>query len=185
MNPLKAQIKMAFLQEQGEQFDDLLEGKERTQHELAGAVMALKQAHERITPGILAAVAADLDSGVFATLHEPLEIRAYVVKQLTRVTLALENMQFNVEREKILAEGRAAQLREIVAATKKALDKEAADLAAHSAAVAAGQEDTSGRPAMSAAEDIAQRRADAAKLKQTAVKPTPGKRQARTKKPQG
>jgi hypothetical protein len=175
MSPDKAEIKLAVLHQQGSQWDDWLEAKVRQQAEMAGAVLALRQAREKLIAPIRAAVQEDSQAGKLATL-DGLQILEYVQKQLTRVELALENMQMNAERERIIAEGRVAQMREVVAATKKAFDGARAAVDAHQAAVASGAAEESGRPVMPAAEDIEQRRAAArAEKAQVAMAPSPAK----------
>jgi hypothetical protein len=178
MNPEKAQIKLALLAAQGSQWDDWLEGKEKTQHEMAGAILAIRQARERVFAPIQALVAKDAEEGKLDKM-EGLEFKAYVFKQLERVALALENMQMNAEREKIIAEGRAAQMRDVVAVTKKLYDAEHTALVELQKQVAAGEAEPDGRPAMSASEDIAQRRAEAQAAKAAKVPPTKGKRQVK------
>ena len=164
MNPEKSNIKLALLHEQGVKWDDWLEAKERQQSEMDGAILALRQARERIFNPIFAAVKADLDGGKLDKL-EPLEFASYVNKQIKRVELALQNMQMNAERERIVAEGRAAQMRDVVAMTKDTFKGEQTALVAHQESAKAGEIDKSGRPAMSASADIANRRAKAKKAK--------------------
>ena len=160
MNPEKAQIKIALLHQQGSQWDDWLEAKERQKTEMSGAVTVLRQARDKIIAPIMAAVREDADKGVLGNL-QGLQLQAYVFKQLDRVELALENMQMNAERERMVAEGRIAQMRDVVEITKKAFDEEKTALALHQQAVASGEKDVMGRPTLSAADDIAQRKADA------------------------
>jgi hypothetical protein len=173
MNPDKAKIKLSLLASQGNQWDDWLEGQERVQHEMAGAIMVLRQAREKVFAPIQAVVAADLLEGKFASMGAA-EVKAYVFKQLERAQFALENMQMNAEREKIVSEGRAAQLRDVVAVTKKAFDAEQVALTEFQKQAEAGQAEPDGRPAMTPAEDIAQRRAVAQAAKApTAPKAAP------------
>lgn len=159
MNPDKSAIKLDLLFTQGVVWDDWLESKSVQLHEQTGAIRVLKDAQARIVGPIQEQVAADVESGVVAAL-EGLALKAYIMKQLERVNLALANMQMNVERERMITEGRAAQLRDVVAFTKKIHDAEAQALTEHRQKVAAGQA-ADGRPTMTPAEDIAQRRAAA------------------------
>ena len=177
MNPTKSAIKLDLLHEQGVVFDDMLEGKERLVHELAGSIHAIRQAKERVVPAVLAAVNLDFDEGKLDTLSSPLEISGYIKQQVARVQNGLDNMLMNLERERIVSEGRVAQLKEVVAHTKKVRDTELVALKEFKASVEAGEAEPDGRPGLSAADDIAQRRATAQAAKAAeAHPPTKGKK---------
>jgi hypothetical protein len=159
MNPDKAQIKLAFLHDQGVQLDDMLESRESQVKELAGAISILKQARNLIFGPVLSAVAEDVKAGSLPA--DPLQIQSYITKQFQRLELSLENIQMNAERERFATEGRAAQLRDLVAITQKKFHDEQVSLAAYVAAAEKGAVAPDGRPTLSAAEDIARRRAEA------------------------
>jgi len=176
MNPVKSQIKISVLNSVGHDIEKLVTIQRAKGSEAEGASQALKIVLEKL-PQITKIIQDDIDNASIAdvVIEGPLAVGAYCIKQVSRCMNIVENLLMNAERSKIQNEGRVAQTQLILERIAKSCDEEsdklenflADQLANNNKSDTKSSEDASqldipdGRPKMSAADDIAQRKAEA------------------------
>jgi hypothetical protein len=160
MGITKSEIKMSAINELGSAVDDMLETAQQEMYQAGGAKNALVTAQRKVEE-LANVVAVDLDEGVIEKLcEEPMEVAKYVNRMIKRAGGVIDNLATTAEVQRIQAVGAAASLKVVVGIAKKMHDREDEKVKAGRAA-GVGPEGESPRPTMSAADDIAQRRAEA------------------------
>ena len=160
MGITKSEIKMSAINELGNAVDDMLETAQREMHQANGAKSALVTAQRKVEE-LANVVASDLDEGVIEKLcEEPMEVAKYINRMIKRAGGVIDNLATTAEVQRIQAIGSAASLKVVVGIAKRMHDAEEAKVKA-GIAREVGAEGEGARPVMSAADDIAQRRAEA------------------------
>ena len=116
----KAELKKAWLFEQGSRFDDMIEGAQRDQHRCEGASLSLGHAAKSIN-ALVRLVDDDVEKERYG-LEEAVRIKEYI-ERAVRVCVDMARSQ---EQEKLAHLGRAEGYRSVVKVLKADFDKEVA-----------------------------------------------------------
>lgn len=162
-NPQKAQVKIETITELGNNLDDLREGAHQETFRLEGYSRAVKDIEE----GILS-VAKALNLEVKAGEVDDTMSKA-IKRYLTRCMGSVDNLKVRNQKAYLVQQGKVQGLQTAVQQAKKMVDAEAQKIPSVEVGAPIDQMDV-GRPTMSAAEDIQQRREETRKAKEAKAK---------------
>lgn len=180
-NPVKAQIKIGTINELGASLDDMKEGAEKEALRLEGYLRAVKDIETGIQ-SVSEALNLELKETAFdGYLGEPLKVAELVKRYLGRCMGVADNLKVRTQKMRLVQEGQVLGLTAAIQRAKKMIDEEAKKIDVSEPIPQTDIASNAGRPNMSAAEDIAQRRAEAKAAKAAAEaeakaedpKPTP------------
>lgn len=175
MNKEKSKLKILWDTEWGNKFDDMREGAERElnecrggQNALKGAIVGLSSLHEFIDRDLEMVESDTVPEDTKRPLPRDQEAALYAKSYLIRSIKALENLLERATKQEMIANGRASMATDMVNAASKSISLERGRVDLVEAAEKAGvAEQDIGRDAgaLSAAEDIQQRREAAKAVK--------------------
>jgi hypothetical protein len=177
MSKAKSNLKILLNNEWGNKFDDMKERSERELHEcrgaqraLAGAIQGLNSLYSFIDQDMEMVEQKKVPEDTKRPMPRDLLEAAYAKAYIMRCTKAIENILLRESNQELICNGRASMATDMVNAAKKEIDRETARVAAwdETAPANEGDPEAAGRPeALSAADDIQQRR-EAAKAAKAA-----------------
>lgn len=171
-NPLKAQVKIGTINELGNSLEDMKEGAEKEALRLEGYLRAIGD-FEKGIQSISEALNLELKETAFdGYIGEPLKVAELVKRYLGRCMGSADNLKVRTQKMRLVQEGQVLGLAAAIQRAKKMADEEAKKIQGAVGVGPLSQTDISsnaGRPDMTAAEDIAQRRAEAKAAKEAAA----------------
>jgi len=170
MSKEKSNLKILWDTQWGNKFDDLKERSVREFNECRGAQAALKGAitnlsslHEFIDKDLEMVESGAVPEGTKRPLPRDQEGAQYAKSYLIRSVKSLENLLMKAAKEELICNGRASMATDMVNTAKKSIDMERSRITLLVEAEETGtpERNVGREEAMSAADDIQQRRADA------------------------
>lgn len=163
----KLDVQIGTLGDHGDKLDNLRAEAERQVYRWEGAKEALGGAAEKIS-ALNAHVDKEIEAGTFQEFGDlGLKAAALVKKWVTRSAALTENLGLNADAARIRSQGVLDGLAAAVKLTQKEYDAKIARKKEFERSIEEGiPAEVAERPHLSAAEDIAQRRAEAAKAKE-------------------